>query len=660
MAAAAVVSTPSLSVRRGIATASPSHRRGRGAPSRSSPSSPSWSSPATETADVDESDDDESSRQNTKLYRELSAPPAWATTTDNPPLRGNFAPVVGECTLDDLVVDGVLPPGLDGVYLRNGPNPAHEPMLGARRYHWFDGDGMVHWIRLKKTTNKSSDGTTNGNGEKEHSSYSYKCSYGRRYVRTRGFAQEELRGAALYTGLRDINPIWSVLVPRLLAKLARPLDPDSPFWVIQSKNTANNGVKYHAGRLLATYESGGAYELRLGPDLKTLGLCDFNGTLSTKDHWLDNMTAHGKTDPMSNEMVYIGYNLIDVNGDGVTDVTVGVIGADGSRTHRTTVPVARPSMQHDVGITATRTVLLDAPLVFDLTRVMEGGLPFGFEGDQTARIGVMPRYGDGDKDVAWIDTGEPCFCYHVVNCFDDPANGSRVVMDVCKADATNALGMAKGFEGGVSGYGDDVSFFNGAVGESDFGFAGEYTSNHPNAVGHGRDVATLWRWVVDVDAKALVSSERMCAQPSDFPCVNPQKVGLPHRFCYTAAYKPGTEPINRMDVPSFDRVLKHDLRTGEVHEFALGEGRACGDIVFVPNRRLEKSKSEKNAGDDEDDGHLLVLAHVLAEDRAELLVLGRDERTGGFARVATVHIPVRVPFGFHNEFVPGSELRGVW
>ena len=104
--------------------------------------------------------------------------------------------------------------------------------------------------------------------------------------------------------------------------------------------------------------------------------------------------------------------------------------------------------------------------------------------------------------------------------------------------------------------------------------------------------------------------------------------------------------------------MKHDLRTGEVHEFALGEGRACGDIVFVPNDE-EKSKSESD-DDDEDDGHLLVLTHVLAEDRAELLVLGRDERTGGLARVATVRVPVRVPFGFHNEFVPGSELRGVW
>ena len=44
----------------------------------------------------------------------------------NPPLRGNFAPVVGECTLNDLVVDGVLPPGLDGVYLRN---PSHTAIL---------------------------------------------------------------------------------------------------------------------------------------------------------------------------------------------------------------------------------------------------------------------------------------------------------------------------------------------------------------------------------------------------------------------------------------------------------------------------------------------------------------------------------------------------
>ena len=112
-----------------------------------------------------------------------------------------------------------------------------------------------------------------------------KASYGRKYVRTRGFEQEERQGAALYTGLRDINPIWDVLIPRLVKKIAEWRNPDSPFWVIQSKNTANNGVKYHAGKLLATYESGSAYELELGRDLRTKGLCDFNQTLGTVDYW---------------------------------------------------------------------------------------------------------------------------------------------------------------------------------------------------------------------------------------------------------------------------------------------------------------------------------------------------------------------------------------
>ena len=39
-------------------------------------------------------------------------------------LRDNFAPVHDELTATDLAVTGVLPPHLDGRYLRIGPNPA--------------------------------------------------------------------------------------------------------------------------------------------------------------------------------------------------------------------------------------------------------------------------------------------------------------------------------------------------------------------------------------------------------------------------------------------------------------------------------------------------------------------------------------------------------
>ena len=46
----------------------------------------------------------------------------------------------------DLVVEGQLPRDLNGTYYRNGPNPAYEP---PGRYHWFDGDGMIHSLRFE-------------------------------------------------------------------------------------------------------------------------------------------------------------------------------------------------------------------------------------------------------------------------------------------------------------------------------------------------------------------------------------------------------------------------------------------------------------------------------------------------------------------------------
>ena len=64
----------------------------------------------------------------------------------NPFLQGNYAPWPMEGDAPELAIEGELPRELDGTFYRNGPNPAYEP-LG--RYHWFDGDGMIHAIRLR-------------------------------------------------------------------------------------------------------------------------------------------------------------------------------------------------------------------------------------------------------------------------------------------------------------------------------------------------------------------------------------------------------------------------------------------------------------------------------------------------------------------------------
>ncbi len=46
----------------------------------------------------------------------------------DPSLQGNYAPVHVEFDVADLPVDGELPPDLEGIYMRNGPNPAFDPI----------------------------------------------------------------------------------------------------------------------------------------------------------------------------------------------------------------------------------------------------------------------------------------------------------------------------------------------------------------------------------------------------------------------------------------------------------------------------------------------------------------------------------------------------
>ncbi|MEO7427968.1 MAG: carotenoid oxygenase family protein, partial [Acidimicrobiales bacterium] len=62
---------------------------------------------------------------------------------ENPYLTGSLRPVHDEVDLTDLAVTGQVPAGLNGLFLRNGPNPEFEP---RGDYHVFDGDGMLHGL----------------------------------------------------------------------------------------------------------------------------------------------------------------------------------------------------------------------------------------------------------------------------------------------------------------------------------------------------------------------------------------------------------------------------------------------------------------------------------------------------------------------------------
>ncbi|WP_170235492.1 carotenoid oxygenase family protein [Verticiella sediminum] len=191
--------------------------------------------------------------------------PAW--TSPNPALTRAFAPVFDERDDQDLAVDGEIPAGLRGAYMRNGPNPRFEP--DAHYSYPFDGTGMVHAIHL-------ADG---------------KARYRNRWVMTTELAKEIAAGRRIY---------------------------NSTFAPAPHANLANTNVVRHAGRYLALYEGGQPYEV--DAELATLGRYDYDGKLQGP------MSAHPKIDPHTGELLSIQYDLesgallyLRVGRDGVPD-----------------------------------------------------------------------------------------------------------------------------------------------------------------------------------------------------------------------------------------------------------------------------------------------------------------------------------------------------
>ncbi len=171
------------------------------------------------------------------------------TATDvrtNRYLTGNYAPVEKEVTAFDLAVQGRIPDGLDGRYLRIGPNPIEAPDPEA--YHWFTGDGMAHGVRLR-------------DGKAEW--------YRNRFVR-------------------------STHVSEVLGEEPAPGPRHGGF------DGANTNIIGHAGRTWAIVEAG-SHPVELDDELGTIAHGDFDGTLP------HGFTAHPKLDPMTGELHAAAY-----------------------------------------------------------------------------------------------------------------------------------------------------------------------------------------------------------------------------------------------------------------------------------------------------------------------------------------------------------------
>jgi carotenoid cleavage dioxygenase len=72
----------------------------------------------------------------------------------------------------------------------------------------------------------------------------------------------------------------------------------------------------------------------------------------------------------------------------------------------------------------------------------------------------------------------------------------------------------------------------------------------------------------------------------------------------------------------------------------LGTHQRVGEFVFVPN----SSRSP------EDDGVLMGFVYDASTDRSDLVILD----AASLEKIAAVHLPVRIPFGFHGNWLPAT------
>jgi len=337
---------------------------------------------------------------------------------------------------------------------------------------------------------------------------------------------------------------------------------------------ANTHVIRHAGRTLALVESG--FPHALSPDLERARIHDFDGSLSSP------MTAHPKVDPDTGELVFFGYDVF-----GPPFLRSHVVDAGGVLVQTEEIDVPRAMMVHDFGVTATRMVFLDLPVVFDLDLAVIGqSLPFRWMPEAGARVGILARGGRG-SDMQWIGI-DPCYVFHVLNAFDD---GQSVIMDVVRYD----------------------SAFDTSPG-------GSIAASQP----------VLARWTVDPVARRV--HETVLDDTSvEFPRIDDTVAGRRHRFGYCAQMSGLERPAG---------LVKYDLARDEAVRFEPAEHGQAGEPVFVRGAD----------GHGEDEGWVLSVVYDPTRDASDLVILDATSFAG--PPVATVHLPARVPFGFHGSWIP--------
>ena len=301
--------------------------------------------------------------------------------------------------------------------------------------------------------------------------------------------------------------------------------------------------------------------------------------------------AHTHLDPATGELHALAYFF------GWDHHQHIVLDTKGTVTQIRDIPIADAPMLHDFALTERYVVLYDLPVTFSLAHAEKGTpIPYAWNEEHGSRLGLISR---ATGEVRWFEV-DPCWVFHTLNAYDD---GDQVVVDVVR-----------------------------------------YSQRFVDARLDLGGTPTLDRWRIDLPT-GRVTETRLDDRTQEFPRMDERRTGRPYRYGYTAAtgdlievVYPDDTGLEDLPDEAFDNTLvKQDLERGTQQARQFGRGAYVGEPVFVP------------AGQEEDDGYVMTYVNNPDRGAADLVILSAQDFTG--EPVATVHLPARVPLGFHGDWI---------
>jgi carotenoid cleavage dioxygenase len=369
-------------------------------------------------------------------------------------------------------VIGTIPADLSGEYLRNGPNQNHPP---TGRMHMFDGEGMIHQVRITE-------------GE---------AFYSNTYIRTPKFKINARNGRDSFTHVGDLAGGGGVGMAKIVCELLKKRLGMLPKLSRLESSSGSTSLLFHHNKLYALQEI--AYPFALDVDLsdKDAILLSGEGTFERFDGKLTApFSAHVKIDPDSQDMIFFS-NSIDSG-----HIFYAELSREGEL--KTFRPIQKDNpcigFLHDSFVTEHFAICPDMSIRFDVTKMRsEHKSPWFFDANTSMTFGVVRRKPDKNghtsHTVQWFDTGKPGFIWHTINGWEErrPDGG------------TDLLLFAPVFD--------------------------DYPSTIPIHLPEEPE-ANVWLWRLNLESGEITEQRALIDQFFERPSINEKYLGKKHRFAY--------------------------------------------------------------------------------------------------------------------------------